>query len=141
MEYEGHSFELPVRLIRLFKARGLIINRFEILKSDQEYLSDQYDHFLRMVYDRPIPTQATQKVRFFLPLIARHIKEIKLTKQENSREQWQDQIQNLMTSEEEIREKYFDNSDLIDSNSENGIKYPKDSVESADMKNLEESDR
>ena len=38
-------------------------------------------------------------------------------------------------------EKYFDNSDLIDSNSENGIKYPKDSVESADMKNLEESDR
>lgn len=141
VEYEGHSFELPVRLIRLFKARGLIINRFEILKSDQEYLSDQYDHFLRMVYDRPIPTQATQKVRFFLPLIARHIKEIKLTKQENSREQWQDQIQNLMTSEEEIREKYFDNSDLIDSNSENGIKYPKDSVESADMKNLEESDR
>lgn len=73
MIYEGHSLLLPVRLTSSYKSQGLKIYRFHILESHQKELQDNYDQFLKLVFDRHIPSNPSKSEHLFFPLMFRHI--------------------------------------------------------------------
>lgn len=82
LEYEESEIEIPVKMNALFEKRGLTIGRFNIEEEARQKFRDDYDRFLNLVFNRPVPSVSSTPTRMFIPLISRHIQNQRAAKKD-----------------------------------------------------------